>query len=60
MKEFLSRKGIEYEVKDVHSDETAQMELSNLGFTAIPVTIIDDGEPILGADFKKIEAALPS
>jgi glutaredoxin len=60
VKEFLSRQGIDYEVRDVHSDETAQMELMDLGFTAIPVTVINDGQPILGADIKKIEAALAS
>ena len=29
-----------------------------MGIMSIPVTVIDDGKPIVGADFKAIEAAL--
>ena len=58
MKGFLSQKGISFEVRDITEDESAQDELVSMGFTAIPVTVIGDGPPILGADFKKIEDAL--
>ena len=30
----------------------------DMGIMSIPVTRIDGGDPIVGADFKKIEAAL--
>lgn len=58
MKEFLSRQGVEFEVRDISEDESAQLELMDMGFTSIPVTVVGDGEPIVGADLKKIEAAL--
>lgn len=60
MKGFLSQKGVEYEVRDIQSDESAQAELMEMGFTAIPVTVIDDQDPILGANLKAIETALAS
>lgn len=58
MKEFLSQKGLEFETKDVHSDPTAQGDMVEMGVMSIPVTRIDGGPPIVGADFKAIEAAL--
>lgn len=58
MKEFLSRKGLKFEVRDITADESAQEELIELGFQAIPVTVIEGKQPILGADFKAIERAL--
>jgi glutaredoxin len=58
VKEFLTRRGIEFEIKDVHADETAQAEMVEMGFAAIPVTVIGDAAPILGANLSKIEAAL--
>lgn len=58
MKEFLTKKGIEFEVKDVHKDRRAQEEMVAMGIMSIPVTRIDGGPPIVGADLKKIEAAL--
>ena len=60
MKGFLSQKGVEYELRDIQSDESAQAELMEMGFTAIPVTVIDDQDPILGANLKAIETALAS
>ena len=57
VKGFLSQQGVEYEVRDIQEDESAQNELVSMGFTAIPVTVID-GVPILGPDLKKIEGAL--
>ncbi len=58
MKEFLTKKGLEFEVKDVHADPTAQDDMAEMGIMSIPVTRIDAGQPIVGADFKAIEAAL--
>ena len=58
MKEFLTKKGLEFEVKDVHSDSNAQSEMMEMGIMSIPITRVDGGSPIVGADFKKIEAAL--
>ncbi len=58
MKEFLTREGLEFEVKDVHSDSQAMSEMVQMGIMSIPVTIVGDGDPIVGADFAKIQAAL--
>ncbi len=60
MKGYLSRKNVEFEVKDISRDEAAERELVEMGFMAIPVTVIGDAAPILGADIGKIDAALAS
>ena len=36
----------------------AQTEMVEMGFMSIPVTVIGDAPPILGADFAQIDAAL--
>ena len=58
MKEFLTREGLEFEVKDVHSDSDAMNEMVGMGIMTIPVTLVGDSDPIIGADFGKIQAAL--
>jgi glutaredoxin len=58
VKGFLSQKKLEFEVRDITADESAERELIDMGFTAIPVTLVGDAPPILGADFKAIEKAL--
>jgi glutaredoxin len=58
VKEFLTKKGLKFQVKDVHSDAAAQNEMAEMGMMSIPVTRIDGGTPIVGADLAKIEAAL--
>lgn len=58
MKGYLSQKNLEFEVRDISADESAGQELSDMGFTAVPVTVVGDAAPILGADFKKIDTAL--
>ena len=58
MKGFLSQKNLPFEVRDISADESAQQELIDMGFTAIPVTVIGDAAPILGANFREIETAL--
>ncbi len=58
MKGYLSQRGVVYEVRDITADESAQNELIEMGFQAVPVTKIGSQPPILGADFKKIDKAL--
>ncbi|MCA8977588.1 MAG: glutaredoxin family protein [Planctomycetes bacterium] len=58
VKEFLTKKGLAFEVKDVHTDASARDDMVEMGIMSIPVTRIDGGEPIVGADFARIEAAL--
>lgn len=58
MKDYLTGKGLEFEVKDIHSDDAARDEMVEMGLMSIPVTVIDGGAPIVGADFKGIDRAL--
>ena len=60
MKDYLTGKNLEFEVKDIHSDQQAQDEMVEMGMMSIPVTIIGGGAPIVGANFKQIDAALGS
>jgi glutaredoxin len=55
---FLRRRGQPFEVRDVYRDPHAQNDLAAMGCPSVPVTRIDGGRPIVGADFKALEAAL--
>ena len=57
VKQFLTRMGVEFEVKDVRKDPRAQEEFLRMGFRGTPVTLID-GRPIVGFDQGKLMAAL--
>ena len=57
MKEFLSRNGLEFTVKNVDADTDAFNELVALGLMSIPVTIVGD-VVVRGFDEKKLRAAL--
>lgn len=58
MKDYLSSKGLEFEVKDVHTDEQAQDEMANMGMMSIPVTVVDGGPPVVGANFERLDVFL--
>ena len=45
-------------MKDVHNDPVAQEEMVSMGFAAIPVTVVGEHPPVLGANYQQIEAAL--
>jgi hypothetical protein len=57
VKEFLSRNGREFVVRNVDEDPEAFNELVALGLMTIPVTLIDD-YVVRGYDEKKLRAAL--
>lgn len=57
MKEFLSRNGLDFAVKNVDEDTAAFNEMVALGLMTIPVTIVDD-TVIRGFDEKKLRTAL--
>jgi glutaredoxin 3 len=57
VREFLHQKGIEFEEKDVSTDEKALDALLEMGFQATPVTVID-GEAVVGFNKPKIEELL--
>ena len=57
MKEFLSRGGHEFTVRQVDEDESAYNELTALGYRAVPVTMIGT-EAVKGYDPIALQAAL--
>jgi glutaredoxin 3 len=58
VKEFLSRKGLSYEERDVSANDSYAEELvRNTGQMGVPVTIID-GQMVVGFDRPKLEGLL--
>ena len=57
MKEFLSREGRAFVVRNVEDDESAYEELTSQGFRVVPVTFIN-GRAIKGFDEPALRAAL--
>ena len=57
MKEFLSRNGLDFTVKNVDADTDAFNEMVALGLMTIPVTVVGD-IVIRGYDEKRLRAAL--
>lgn len=57
MKEFLSQKGVNVIEKNIEEDPKAQEELQQMGFFAIPVTLIGE-QKIVGFNRRALEAAL--
>ena len=57
MKEFLSQRGVPFVERDVAQDETALIELEQLGVFTTPVTVIDD-EVVIGFDRERLNALL--
>ena len=57
MKEFLSRAGLPFIVKNVDEDLEAYNDLISRGFRAVPVTLIG-GTAIKGFDEEALKAAL--
>jgi glutaredoxin 3 len=57
VKEFLSQKGVAFVERDVAEDETALIELEQLGVFTTPVTVIDD-EVVIGFDRDRLHTLL--
>lgn len=53
-KDYLAEKGVEFEEKNVQTDNTARRELMEMGHMGVPVIVID-GEEIVGFDKAKID-----
>lgn len=60
MKEYLSRKGIQFEEHDVRMDQQALRELVQVHRSNATPTVVIDGEVIIGVDLARIDAALAS
>ncbi len=57
MKEFLSRAGLSFTVRNVDEDERAYSELIALGFRSVPVTFVGS-RAITGFDEPALSRAL--
>lgn len=57
VKQFLTRMGVDFDVKDVRKDAQAREEFMRMGFRGTPVTLID-GQAIVGFDQARLMAAL--
>jgi hypothetical protein len=57
VKEFLSRAGNTFLVRNVDDDDAAYEDLIALGFRAVPVTVVN-GRPVKGFDEPALRAAL--
>jgi hypothetical protein len=55
VKEFLSRAGVPFEVKDVDTDLDAYHDLVARGFRAVPVTFVGDAPEIAIKRFNEAE-----
>jgi glutaredoxin len=57
VKEFLSREGHGFTIRNVEEDDSAYEALVALGFRVVPVTVVH-GRPIAGFDEPALRAAL--
>ena len=57
VKEFLSREGVEFDVKNVDVDEKAYEELIQRGYRTIPMTFIGE-QVVKGFDEAALKAAI--
>jgi len=57
VKQFLTRMGVDFQVKDVRKDPRARDEFMRMGFRGTPVTLID-GQAIVGFDQARLFTAL--
>lgn len=57
VKEFLHHRGIAYTEKDISKDDTAYTELTDRGFYATPVTMVD-GDAVVGFNKPRLEQLL--
>jgi glutaredoxin len=57
VKEFLSREGHTFEVRNIEEDDSAYDALMAMGARSVPVTVIGD-QTITGFDQARLRAAL--
>jgi glutaredoxin len=57
VKEYLSRKQISFEARDITVHPTAIAELQKLGFMTTPVTVVAE-KVIVGFDVRKLDEAM--
>ena len=57
VKVYLSRKGFEFEERNVSLDEVARQDLLDLGHRSTPVTVIKD-QRVVGYSQPKLDEAL--
>ena len=52
--DFLSKRGVSFQTRDIINDATAMEELVKIGVMTTPVTVID-GQVVVGFDRKRLE-----
>jgi glutaredoxin-like protein NrdH len=57
VKEFLSREGHPFEIRNIEEDDAAYDELMKLGARSVPVTVIGD-QVVTGFDQARLREAL--
>ncbi|RJQ48802.1 MAG: glutaredoxin family protein [Nitrospiraceae bacterium] len=57
VKEFLSKKGVQYTERDIAKDQAAISEMKKMGFMTTPITVID-GRVVIGYDTEKLDELL--
>ena len=55
MKEFLSRAGVPFDVRNIETDLDAYRDLLARGFRQVPVTIVGDDPAVAIKGFKEAE-----
>ena len=55
--DFLSKRGVSFQTRDIINDATAMEELVKIGVMTTPVTVID-GQVVVGFDRKRLEELL--
>jgi glutaredoxin-like YruB-family protein len=58
LKDYLDQKGVQYEVRDVGSDQSAVQELVNTYKSRTTPTLVVDGEVIVGFDPERLDQLL--
>ncbi len=56
-KEYLDKKGVSYEEKNISTDMSARQELMDMGHMGVPVTLID-GTEVVNFDTDKIDSLI--
>ena len=56
-KDYLKEREVDFEEKNVQTDEEARNELMAMGYTGVPVICIDD-EQIVGFDKNRLDELL--
>lgn len=55
-KKFLERNGLVYQEKDIQLDESARQEVQAMGYSSLPVVVINGEDSFTGYQADKLQA----